>query len=206
MVKEWSVASSMASIGAASESQWTHLKTWLVFLVTLAVAQHLTLISTVDKLYEASQKQQKVAGADPVRRTYLMALCLYAVVSMWFRILFIIIMWYNGCVFWILLWGCLPPAVLNWGGIQWFLRMIDPSAIFHSISVQHMPAHGVILLASVVTPMIPLLFYLRKDDLVQPNVAITKTLRVVFVTPCLIGISYALYALLCFNRARALSP
>lgn len=179
------------------ERFWINVVTWFVFGCLLMAALHLTMIKTVESVYDAAQNQ--LATGEPVKRTYLIAICLNAFVSMWFRMLFLVTISYVWCVGFLIMFGFMPPLIRD--VMKLFLQLFNPSVVFHFLHIKHVAVHGCIMLASLVTPIIPLLFYVRKEDLMDPQLALTKTFRIIFVMPCIIIISYFVYAIICMYRS-----
>ena len=180
-----------------AEKVWLNVITWGVFAWLMAGALHLTMLKTVQDIYDSADNQLR--GSANIKRTYLIALCMYMFVSLWFRMLFIVIASYVWCIFLLILFGLLPPFYRDVCKLG--LQLVNPSTIFHFLHLKHLPAHAAILATGILAPMIPLLFYLRKGDLLDPQLAITKTLRVMFVMPLVLILGYAIYALICTWRA-----
>lgn len=179
------------------ETILSNLITWFIFMGMLVLALQPTLLSVVRRLNHTIDDQALDEGGV-VSRNYLITSCLFANMSMWYSILFVVFVGYIWCVLVLLLFGFMP--VLLRDVCKNFLVLVNPSVIFRCVHLKHIPAHAVIMLISVLTPIIPLLFYVRRTDLTDQHNAMSKVLRVIFITPAIIVFSYFVYAVICCSR------
>lgn len=187
--------SSPASSSSASPRPWalpaTHwgaqIIAWLVLLPILAVAWHLSLSKTVGILQDETYTLQTAALDDPtrppppMRRSFLLSACAYATVTCWARVLAMAACAYVGITLLLQLYRHLPPMIRP----PLLLPLMDPNVLLDGVTTRHLRAHGVVLLACLVAPLVPAMVWVRAADLRDPSVARAKGLRLLFTLPIL---------------------
>lgn len=172
-------------------THWSvQLVAWSVFLCLFLMSWDLALPGVIDKLNDETDLAE--AALRPFRRTYLIALALYALLSVWFNLLFLMILGYIGCALVALTAHYNPFATMR----RITVTLFDPNMLFCSVASQHAAMHGAVLAGSVLMAVMPAcLWYVSTADLRVKHAVRAKFHRLLFALPATLTTVYTAYAI-----------
>jgi hypothetical protein len=181
---------------------------WVVFAAMVAVSWGLTMGKVIQKLNEDTDMMSR--ALQPLRRTYILALCCYSSALVWLQILAMSCLLFVGAAIVFILYTFLPAVSRKAPMYETLCKFrnraqmaLSPSMHLASLRPCHMRAHGFILALVMLAPIVPTLFYIDKQDLRDQNKLRAKALRVLFMIPVIWGLGYGAYASVCTGRAVA---
>ncbi len=166
-----------------------------MLLAVLAVAWHATLLRTTRALDVEAELPGRPPAA-PSARAYVMATCAHAAVGTWFRVIALLFLVYVAACLLMQLFRFLPGPLRM--GVM--LHVIDPATLMHAVTPEHLAAHAVILSACLFAPFLPLMMWLREEDLATRARVRGAALRLAFALPALSLACTAAYALHCVGQ------
>jgi hypothetical protein len=169
--------------------------TWVIFLLLLLISWERAMAKLIDRMND--ETESAAFGEDPIRRTFLVALAVYAVVVVWFKMIVLMILGYVGCSL-VAMTAHYAISVYIERALVW---MSNPAYIFDSVSTSHIPFHAVVGGGVVMYSTIAILMYIRNEDLSNKNVIRAKMLRILMCMPCFMFAVYVVYAFYSFVMA-----
>jgi hypothetical protein len=171
--------------------------TWGIFAGVLLVSWDTSLTRCVSMLNDQGESAYQPGVARVLRRPYMLALALYAVVATWFTIAFLMLGIFCVCALLLLT----APLCKPFWETYIVRKLFVPDVVFNCIDLMHAPFHGVAALGTLFAASIAVGFYITDDDLVREHHAHSKTVRALFIPPAVTSLCYALYALFCVFSA-----
>lgn len=169
------------------------LYTWGVFVGLLMAAWERVMAPIMERLTDESGSA--LAAKRSVRRTFLTALVLYALVATWLRVVFLAVLAYVGA------------AVVSMSAeyalaefVRNFLRALsNPAYLFHCLTAVHVPFHAGVALALFLAGFAAVCGYVTDADLAPTEQAAAglraKWARIAFTTPAVMLAVYGVYVL-----------
>jgi hypothetical protein len=178
------------------------LYTWGIFGGALMLSWDSALTVAVSQLNSDSDEAYLAGSPRVLRRSYLLALVLYAIVVAWFTIVFMMLSGYCACALLVLT----APLCKDFWERYIVRKLFVPALVFNCMDLAHAPFHIVAAISTFFAAAVMIGFYVTDDDLLKQHHMHSKAVRALFIPPAAIGVVYALYALFCSFTAGATTP
>lgn len=166
--------------------------TWAIFIFVMLLAWERAIGRLIDRMNDETEAM--LLGEVPLRRTFLVALVIYAIVAVWFKMIVLMIIGYVLC--------SLVSMTAHYAISKTVERIMvwasNPAYIFDSVSTNNIPFHAVVGVGAASSASIAILMYIRNEDLSNQDVLRAKMLRVLLCVPSFMFVCYIVYALYSF--------
>lgn len=186
-----------AVFSACEECPLAQVYTWVAFAGFMLASWDFVSPAVMNRLID--ETDANAANGEPVKRTYMLALCLYMLVLLWYHMLYLMVFAYMGCSLVAMTAHYIPNELKLFKGLLVWLA--DPNILFRSVRTIHMPLHGLVMGSWLVACLVSVLWYVQKRDLENKVRARSKFVRIVFSTAATMVTTYLIYCVVAFMRA-----
>jgi hypothetical protein len=175
------------------ECPFVQTYTWGVFWVIMMMSWDAAMPRIIDRLNDDTVTAE--TNEEPVKRTYIIILAVFAVVLLWIRIIFYMVFGYVACA--VVAMAANYVGEISAGAEKAMLWMSNASFIFDCVTTKQLPFHAAISVVAIVYAVLTTMLYVQTSDL-QPGRTVklrAKAVRILFAMPFFMSLIYAVYAI-----------
>ena len=169
---------------------------WMIFIGVYMLAWNLTMPGVINKMNDETDNID--ASGEPIRRTFLIGITMYAVVVAWLKTLLLMMFGYVGCSFFMMAAKYSIMDAIE----RLLLTLFNPAFIFHSVSTAHIAFHALVCVSTIAAAFGAIVFYITNEDLKNLQAMRSKMVRILFAVPAASFAIYGLYGLFCLIKSR----
>ena len=175
------------------ECPWVQAYTWMLFWGIMMMAWDAAMPRIIERLNDDTLAAE--TNEEPVKRTYVIVLAVFAVVMLWIRIIFLMVFGYVACAVVAMAAGYVGEISIM--GEKVLVWMSNASFLFDSVTTKQIPFHASLAVVTIVYAVLTTMLYVQTSDLQPGNTVMlrAKTVRILFALPFFMSLVYGIYAI-----------